>query len=200
MVHARFQEHVPSLFLEKLTKLRKDFRFLVSKRVENNKKERMENIELQFTKMVKEYRKTIYTVCYFFSKDTEEVNDLFQEILINLWKGFPKFRGESDIRTWIWRVSLNTCSNQKRKKDSRVQTVPLSMDIDLYNDDDQHSRQIHMLYDRINRLDVFDKAIILLWLENMTYQDIASVVGISTAAVTNRLFRIKEQLKSMSNK
>lgn len=200
MVHARFQEHVPSLFLEKLTKLRKDFRFLVSKRVENNKKERMENIELQFTKMVKEYRKTIYTVCYFFSKDTEEVNDLFQEILINLWKGFPKFRGESDIRTWIWRVSLNTCSNQKRKKDSRVQTVPLSMDIDLYNDDDQHSRQIQMLYDRINRLDVFDKAIILLWLENMTYQDIASVVGISTAAVTTRLFRIKEQLKSMSNK
>lgn len=200
MVHARFQEHVPSLFLEKLTKLRKDFRILVSKRVENNKKERMENIELQFTKMVKEYRKTIYTVCYFFSKDTEEVNDLFQEILINLWRGFPKFRGESDIRTWIWRVSLNTCSNQKRKKDSRVQTVPLSMDIDLYNDDDQHSRQIQMLYDRINRLDVFDKAIILLWLENMTYQDIASVVGISTAAVTTRLFRIKEQLKSMSNK
>lgn len=200
MVHARFQEHVPSLFLEKLTKLRKDFRILVSKRVENNKKERMENFELQFTKMVKEYRKTIYTVCYFFSKDTEEVNDLFQEILINLWKGFPKFRGESDIKTWIWRVSLNTCSNQKRKKDSRVQTVPLSMDIDLYNDDDQHSRQIQMLYDRINRLDVFDKAIILLWLENMTYQDIASVVGISTAAVTTRLFRIKEQLKSMSNK
>jgi RNA polymerase sigma-70 factor (ECF subfamily) len=200
MVHARFREHAPSLFLEKTTKLRKDFRILVSKRVENNKKERMENIELQFTKMVKEYRKTIYTVCYFFSKDTEEVNDLFQEILINLWKGFPKFRGESDIKTWIWRVSLNTCSNQKRKKDSRVQTVPLSMDIDLYNDDDQHSRQIQMLYDRINRLDVFDKAIILLWLENMTYQDIASVVGISTAAVTTRLFRIKEQLKSMSNK
>ena len=200
MVHARFQEHVPSLFLEKLTKLRKDFRIPVSKRVENNKKERMENFELQFTKMVKEYRKTIYTVCYFFSKDTEEVNDLFQEILINLWKGFPKFRGESDIRTWIWRVSLNTCSNQKRKKDSRVQTVPLSMDIDLYNDDDQHSRQIQMLYDRINRLDVFDKAIILLWLENMTYQDIASVIGISTAAVTTRLFRIKELLKSMSNK
>lgn len=160
----------------------------------------MENIELQFTKMVEEYRKTIYTVCYFFSKDTEEVNDLFQEILINLWKGFPKFRGESDIRTWIWRVSLNTCSNQKRRKDGRVQTVPLSVDIDLYNDDDLHSRQIQMLYDRINRLDVFDKAIILLWLENMTYQDIASVVGISTAAVTTRLFRIKEQLKSMSNK
>ena len=160
----------------------------------------MENIELQFTRMVKEYRKTIYTVCYFFSKDTEEVNDLYQEILINLWKGFPNYRGESSLKTWIWRVSLNTCSNQERKKKSRIQTVPLSIDIDLYNDDDAGSRQIQMLYDRINQLDVFDRAIILLWLENMTYQDLADVVGISVSNVTTRLFRIKEQLKTMSNK
>ena len=160
----------------------------------------MKDIELQFTKMVKEYRKTIYTVCYFYSKDTEEVNDLYQEILINLWKGFEKFRGESSLKTWIWRVSLNTCNNQERKKKSSVQTIPLSIDIDLYNDDDAQSKQIQMLYDRINRLDVFDRAIILLWLENMSYQDIADVVGISLSNVTTRLFRIKEQLKSMSNK
>ena len=160
----------------------------------------MKDIELQFTKMVKEHRKTIYTVCYFFSKDTEEVNDLYQEILINLWKGFEKFRGESSLKTWIWRVSLNTCNNQERKKRSSVQTIPLSIDIDLYNDDDAQSKQIQMLYDRINRLDVFDRAIILLWLENMSYQDIADVVGISLSNVTTRLFRIKEQLKSMSNK
>ena len=150
--------------------------------------------------MVKEYRKTIYTVCYFFSQDTEEVNDLYQEILINLWNGFPNYRGESSLKTWIWRVSLNTCSNQERKKKSRIQTVPLSIDIDLYNDEDAGSRQIQMLYDRINRLDVFDRAIILLWLENMTYQDIADVVGISVSNITTRLFRIKEQLKTMSNK
>ena len=160
----------------------------------------MKDIELQFTKIVKEHRKTIYTVCYFFSKDTEEVNDLYQEILINLWKGFEKFRGESSLKTWIWRVSLNTCNNQERKKKSSVQTIPLSIDIDLYNDDDAQSKQIQMLYNRINRLDVFDRAIILLWLENMSYQDIADVVGISLSNVTTRLFRIKEQLKSMSNK
>ena len=160
----------------------------------------MKDIELQFTKMVKEHRKTIYTVCYFFSKDTEEVNDLYQEILINLWKGFEQFRGESSLKTWIWRVSLNTCNNQERKKKGSVQTIPLSIDIDLYNDDDVQSKQIQMLYDRINRLDVFDRAIILLWLENMNYQDIADVVGISLSNVTTRLFRIKEQLKSMSNK
>ena len=107
----------------------------------------MDNTERKFTEMVKEYRKTIYTVCYFFSNDKEEVNDLFQEILINLWKGFKDFRGESDIKTWIWRVSLNTCSNQERKKKSSVQTVPLLVDIDLYHDEDEHSTQIQMLYD-----------------------------------------------------
>lgn len=150
--------------------------------------------------MVKEYKKTIYTVCYFFSKDTDEVNDLYQEVLINLWKGFESFRGESSAKTWIWRVSLNTCNTMERKKKSRVHTIPLSVDIDLYNDTDEQSKQVQMLYDRINRLDIFDRAIILLWLENMPYQDIANVVGISVSAVTTRLFRIREQLKSMSNK
>ena len=158
----------------------------------------MDNTERKFTEMVKEHRKTIYTVCYFFSNDKDEVDDLFQEILINLWKGFKNFRGDCDIKTWIWRVSLNTCNNQERKKSS-VQTVPLLVDIDLYHDEDENSKQIQMLYDRINRLDVFDRAIILLWLENMSYQDIANVVGITLSNVTTRLFRIKEQLKSMSN-
>lgn len=160
----------------------------------------MENIEFEFTEMVKKYKKNIYMVCYFFSKDKEEVNDLFQEILINLWKGFEKFRSESTLRTWIWRVSFNTCNGYERKKKRSVQTVPLSVDIDLYNDTDIHSKQIQMLYDRINRLDVFDRSIILLWLENMNYEDIANIVGITLPAVTTRLFRIKEQLKNMSNK
>ena len=156
----------------------------------------MENIEQQFTAMVREFRQTIYTVCYFFSKDKEEVNDLFQEVLINLWRGFPSFRGESGLKTWIWRVSLNTCSNYERKRRGSVQTIPLSVGID----DDDHTIQIQQLYDRINRLEPFDRAIILLWLENMTYQEIANVVGITLSNVTTRLFRIKEQLKAMSNK
>ncbi len=159
----------------------------------------MNNIELEFTQMVREYKQTIYTVCYFYSKDSEEVNDLFQEVLINLWKGFEKFRGESSVKTWVWRVSLNTCNNAERKKKRSVQTVPLSVNIDLYHDNDEPSKQIRMLYDRINRLDVFDRAIILLWLESMSYEDIAMVVGITVSNVTTRLHRIKEQLKAMSN-
>ena len=159
----------------------------------------MENIELQFTKMVKEYRKTIYTVCYFFSKDTEEVNDLFQEILINLWKGFPKFRGESDIRTWIWRVSLNTCITAERKKKKHVQAEPLSMEINLFEDSDDDTRQIRVLRERISRLGYFDRAIVLLWLENMSYEEIGDIVGVSAKNISVRLVRIREKLRKMSN-
>ena len=158
----------------------------------------MDNIERQFTEMVREYRKTIYTICYFFSDDKEEVNDLFQEILINLWKGFKDFRGESSMKTWIWRVSLNTCISSDRKKKLQA-TVPLTMDINLFEDNDEDTRQIQMLYKRIHQLKPFDRAIVLLWLENMSYEEIAAIVGITVKNVSVRLYRIKEQLKQMSN-
>ncbi|MBR3091523.1 MAG: sigma-70 family RNA polymerase sigma factor [Bacteroidaceae bacterium] len=155
--------------------------------------------ELEFTRLVREYRKTIYTVCYFFSNNPQDVDDLFQEVLVNLWKSFPKFRGDSSPKTWIWRVSLNTCCNVERGKKRIVPTVPLVIDKGVMSDSDEGGRQIKMLYDRINRLELFDRAIILLWLESMRYDEIAAIVGLTPAALTNRLFRIKEQLKSMSN-
>ena len=160
----------------------------------------MNNLENEFEKIIKAHQNAIYTVCYMFSKDTDEINDLFQETLINLWKGFQDFRNESSIRTWIWRVCLNTCISSERKKKRRVETVPLSVDIDLFNDDDSDSRQIRMLYDRINQLGPFDRAIVLLWLENMSYEEIGAVIGISAKNVSVRLVRIKEELKKMSNK
>ena len=159
----------------------------------------MNAIELEFTKMVREHRKTIYTVCYFYSNNPTEVDDLFQEVLVNLWKSFAKFRGDSSPKTWIWRVSLNTCCNVERGKKRNVPTVPLVIDKDVMGDSGEVGRQVKMLYERINRLELFDRAIILLWLESMSYDEIAAIVGITTAAVTSRLFRIKEQLKSMSN-
>ena len=154
--------------------------------------------EKEFEKIVKEHKNTIYTVCFMFSKDADEVNDLFQETLINLWQGFNSFKGESSIRTWIWRISLNTCISSERKK-SKLHTVPLSMDINLYEDTDEDSRQIQMLYNRINRLKPFDRAIVLLWLDNLSYDEIATIVGISVKNVSVRLVRIKEELKKMSN-
>jgi RNA polymerase sigma-70 factor (ECF subfamily) len=99
----------------------------------------MNNLEFEFTKLVKEYKKTIYTVCYSFSSNNEEVADLYQEAMINLWLGFPKFRGESSLKTRVWRISLNTCNNQLRKKNRSVRTIQLSLDIDLYNNEDTKS-------------------------------------------------------------
>ncbi len=159
----------------------------------------MKEKEAEFSDLVKRYKNTIFTVCYLFSKDQDEVNDLFQETLINLWRGFGTFKGQCDVKTWIWRVSLNTCLTAERKKKHSVETVPLSMDINLFTDTDDDTKQIQQLYSRINKLGVVDRAIILLWLENMSYEEIGQIIGISTKNVSVKLVRIKEQLKKMSN-
>ena len=158
----------------------------------------MKTLETAFAQMVREHKNTIYTVCFMFSKDSDEVNDLFQEVLINLWKGFASFEGKSKIDTWIWRVSFNTCISQERKK-KHTSPIPLSIGIDLFNDKDDDTKQVKMLYDRIHRLRPFDRAIVLLWLEGMPYDEIAAIVGITVKNVSVRLYRIKEELKQMSN-
>lgn len=161
----------------------------------------MENKELEkrFEDLVRSYQTTIYTVCYMFSTDAEQVADLFQETLINLWKGFPTFGGRSDPRTWIYRVALNTCITQQRRDDHRPHTVPLTMDIDLFADRDSDTRQVDLLHRRISRLPPLDRAIVLLWLEGLPYEEIGQICGLGTKNVSVRLYRIKEQLKRMSN-
>ncbi len=159
----------------------------------------MDTLELDFARIVREHKGTIYTVSYMFSKDEEEVADLFQDILVNLWKGFAKFRGESSARTWIYRVSLNTCISAERKKKRKGETVPLDMDINLFDDSVEDLKQIRMLQNRISRLGPFDRVIVLLWLENLSYDEIGSIVGITAKNVSVRLFRIKEQLRNMSD-
>ena len=124
----------------------------------------MESLELDFARIVREHKATIYTVCYMFSKDEDEVADLFQDILINLWKGFSGFRGDSSIRTWIYRVSLNTCISADRKKKRKGETVPLDMSINLFDDSSEDIKQVRTLQGRISRLGPFDRAIVLLWL------------------------------------
>ena len=159
----------------------------------------MDTLELDFARIVREHKGTIYTICYMFSKDENEVADLFQDILINLWKGFAGFRGESSARTWIYRVCLNTCISAERKKKRRGESIPLDMDINLFDDSVEDLKQIRMLQNRISRLGPFDRAIVLLWLENLSYDEIGAIVGITAKNVSVRLFRIKEQLRNMSD-
>ena len=160
------------------------------------KNQKMDSQETKFAQLVEEQKSTIYTVCYMFSKDQDEVSDLFQEVLVNLWKSFPTFEGRSDIRTWVYRVAMNVCVSLDRKKKHR-DTVPLTMDINPYEDENPNSKQMEMLRKRISLLGPFDRAIIMLWLENMSYDEIAAVVGISVKNVSVRLYRIKEELKKM---
>ena len=153
--------------------------------------------EREFETMIREHKGTIYTVCYMFSNDPDEVADLFQETLINLWRGSGTFRGDSAQGSWIWKVALNTCISSDRKKKRGPQTSPLSMDIDLFEDQAADTRQIGLLRNRIGKLGPFDRAIVLLWLENLSYEEIGQIVGISPKNVSVRLVRIKEQLKKM---
>ncbi len=153
--------------------------------------------EQEFSQLVREHKQTIYTVCYMFSKDQDEVNDLFQEVLINLWRGLDSFKGNAKMSSWIYRVSLNTCISADRKK-RRMPTIPLDMDINLYEDTSPDARQIQMLHRRVHRLRPFDRAIVLLWLEGLPYDEIGAIVGITAKNVSVRLVRIREELKQMS--
>ena len=153
--------------------------------------------EREFEKIVAENKGTIYTVCYMFSNDSAEVADLFQETLINLWRGSGTFRGDSALSSWIWKVALNTCISYDRKRKRGITTEPLSMNIDLFDDSADDNRQVTILRERIGKLGPFDRAIVLLWLENLSYEEIGQIVGITPGNVSVRLVRIREQLKKM---
>ena len=151
-----------------------------------------------FSVMVQQNKTNIFTVCYMFSKDQEEVNDLFQEVLIRLWQGFDNYKRNSKERTWIYRVALNTCISFDRKK-RRHNKKQVYMGDDLFGCNEHDSQQTEVLHKRITRLRPLDRAIVLLWLEDISYEEIGSIIGITAKNVSVRLYRIREQLKNMSN-
>lgn len=157
----------------------------------------MNDQEKRFAQLVNEHKSTIYSVCYMFSQDEDEVSDLFQETLINMWKGIDSFRDESKISTWIYRVALNTCLLQERKKKKEVKKMPLTMDVNFFEDNDVNATQVRQLHQRIGKLGLVDRAIVMMWLEDMSYDEIGAVMGITPQNVGVKLFRIKEQLKKM---
>ena len=154
--------------------------------------------EHQFELLVRQHKRTIYTVCYMFSHNKTEIDDLFQEILIRLWNGFDHYEGRSSAQTWVYRVALNTAINQDKKERHRIETIPLTVDIDPYEDDDPSSQQIRELYNLISRLDLIDRSLVLLWLEGVSYDEIGAIIGITPNNVGVKLARIKEKLVNMS--
>ena len=156
---------------------------------------KMVNRDKDFERIVIENKRRIYTVCYMFSKDKDEVADLFQEVLINIWKGLKNFQGDRYLSTWIWRVSYNTCIDAMRRSNREVNKVPLDVGVNLYDDEDADALQIKELHNRITQLGYVDRCLVLLWLENMSYDDIGSILGISANNVGVKLNRIKDKLK-----
>ena len=156
--------------------------------------------EHQFELLVREHKRTIYTVCYMFSHNKTEVDDLFQEVLIRLWNGFDHYEGRSSARTWVYRVALNTAINQDKKERHRIETVPLTVDIDPFEADDSKTQQVRKLHDLISQLELIDRSLVLLWLEGIPYDEIGAIIGITPNNVGVRLARIKEKLVQMSKK
>lgn len=155
--------------------------------------------ERAFLALLDCYAPIVAKVCYFYSTDVDDFNDLRQEVLINLWQGFERFRGEADISTWIYRVSLNSCVSYFRRHKKNYVTQPIDFVPDIMADDIDRRRLIADMYSLINCLDKEEKALILLWLDGYAYEAIADVVGIPRNTVASRLHRIKEKIVKISN-
>lgn len=155
--------------------------------------------EKEFISLVEEYKQVIYKVCYIYATNPDNLNDLYQEVVINLWKAFPRFRGECRASTWVYRIGLNTCISFFRKSSSRPEVVPISVDLEAVEEEENKTAQLHELYQMINRLGRLERALILLWLEEKSYQEMADITGISRTNVAVKLNRIKEKLRVMSN-
>ena len=157
-------------------------------------------LEKDFLEMIGAKKRTIYKVCYIYANDQDDLNDLFQETVLNLWKSFPRYRGDSTLNTWVYRIAMNTCITFLRRSSSRPQTVPITAQVasSLETDEETASR-LRDLYRLINQLGKLERALILLWLEERSYQEMADILGLSKANVAVKLTRIREKLKKMSN-
>ena len=157
-------------------------------------------LEQEFLNMVEAQKRTIYKVCYMYANERDDLNDLFQETVLNLWKSFPRYRGESTLNTWVYRIAMNTCITFLRRSNTRPQTIPMTANVaDLMAEEESKAGQLQELYRLINQLGKLERALILLWLEERSYQEMADILGISKANVAVKLFRTKEKLKKMSN-
>ncbi len=152
----------------------------------------------EFVELVTRYKDVIFKVCYIYA-EKDDIEDYYQEVLIQIWRSIPKFRGESSVLTWIYKISLNTCISYTRKKPKNIVNQEPILEVHLYENDTEKRLQIDELYFLINRLNKLEKAVILLWLEGRDYEEIASIVGISKANVAVKINRIKEKLKKLSN-
>lgn len=154
----------------------------------------------KYEEAVREHKSMIERICFGYSSSVAEMEDLCQDALLNLWESMPAFRQQCSMKTWVYRLTLNTCVSSLRKSSRKVTTVELSRLYDRADTDSEHESLLADLHEAIGELNPIDKAIMLLWLEEETYEDIAGITGVSKANVATRLHRAKSKLKTILNR
>jgi RNA polymerase sigma factor (sigma-70 family) len=159
-------------------------------------------LKSEFAAIIAGNQGILHKITSLYVSDPELKKDLFQEILYQLWRSYPGFRHESKVSTWIYRVALNTAISHLRKKknDREINSLPEKLpELPEDNEYEIKSRQFQMMYRSIEKLDKVDKAIIMLYLEGSSYEEISEVMGITSNHVGVKLNRIKTKLKQMIN-
>ena len=152
--------------------------------------------EREFASLINEHFRIINKVSYFYASEKLPYDDLRQEIYVNIWLGLKQFRGDSKISTWIYRVAVNSALMAIRSLKPRIETIPMDFSIlDISSEiDDMQKENLQQLYSLINRLDEIEKAIILLWLDEYSYDEIADTLGLKRNTVAIKIHRIKNKL------
>lgn len=147
---------------------------------------------------IHENRDLILKVASLYTNSKEDRNDLVQEIRFQVWKSFDSFQQKSTLRTWMYRIAMNVAINHLKKSKRRIHAVPLDEELNRFhsNDDDGYEKKWQWLKNKISQLNLLEKGIILLYLENRSYEEIAQIIGLSPSNVGTRLSRIKEKLRT----
>lgn len=161
--------------------------------------------ELEFTELLEKHKKLIFKVANIYCKNPEDRKDLIQEIIIQLWKAYPKYDSTFAITTWFYRIALNVSISYYRKaKSQKIKSVTESEYIfniiETPEIDTNRNEQLELLYQFINELKELDKALMLLYLEEKKQDEIAIILGISKTNVATKIGRIKKQLKTKFQK
>lgn len=157
------------------------------------------DVEKEFESAINEYGRLITKICYYFSSDTIEYNDLRQEVLYNIWRGWEKFRHDSKLSTWIYRICFNTCISFQRKMKRSNEFISIDMIADVENEEEQaYVEKYNVMHSLIRQLKFDDRAIILMWLDEKNYDEIAELMGVNRNTIAVRLKRIKDRLVKLS--
>jgi|TARA_R110002049_G_scaffold10005_5_gene49875 RNA polymerase sigma-70 factor (ECF subfamily) len=154
-------------------------------------------MEREFLNIVEANQGIIFKVCKLYRNSKEDQEDLFQEIVLQLWRAFPKFRKESKVSTWMYRIALNTAIAVFRKNKIEIEYNE-NIPNEIYsNHVNEQSESEERLFEGIRRLNKAERAIIALFLEDFTYKEIGEITGITENYVGVKINRIKEKLKNI---